>query len=219
MTENLEGEEFERSLYRDKVLIVGSGRSASEIENWNLDGWSLVTINHAYQIRDDWEFAGYAGDFPKDIQPRKKLPNQHTFSHKVGPAGRVEIVPKSEGRGYERAMAKFDRKHNTMFFNVSYWVLVYLRPSVIGYMGCDMNYEADKGEPTHFYGVGKDILKRGIPDPDRYIKQHHKGNKEVLYNLFTELQRDAANQDCRLINFSKEESRLPYDKEIWNKFK
>lgn len=216
---NLKGEEFTTELQRDKVLIVGSGRSASDIKDWELNGWSLLTINHAYQIRPDWEFAGYAGDFPKNDRPIAKFPHSFAFSHRTGPQGRAEIVEKSDIRSYENAMRQFGKKHMTMFFNASYWALVYLKPKVIGYMGCDMNYKAEAGQATHFYGIGKDIQKRGIPDPDKFIKQHYKGDKKALDILFTELGRDAEAQSCKLVNFSQEETRLPYEKADWNNFK
>lgn len=206
--------EFSNSLFREKVLIVGSGKTATDIKDWDLSGWSLVTINHAYQIRDDWEFAGYAGDFPKDKRPQP-TDKKWTFSHKDGPMLPTECLDKEYKRSYETALSQYGKKHTTMFFNASYWVLWFLRPKVIGYMGCDMNYDAVDGVKTHFYGQGVDMLKRGIPDPLKMINTQYKGDESVLQILFNEFKTDCEKANCTVVNFSKETGRLPYQKVEW----
>ena len=206
-------------LQRDKVLIVGSGRSATKIKDWSLDGWSLVTINHAYQIRDDWEIAIYAGDFLASKRPKvNKEKGQWIASSRDGPQLDSEVITKEDKRSYDNACKIYGKKATTMFFNASYWVLHFMQPKVIGYIGCDMNYTPSSNGDTHFYGIGEDIQRRKIPDPDKMIKTMYKNTPNAMETLMKELEMDAEKQNAQLVNFSEEESRLPFPKKDWKKY-
>lgn len=207
---------------KGKVLIVGSGKTATRIRDWDLTGWCLVTINHAYQIRDDWDIAGYAGDFPKGKQPQAKMYNgkqQHTFSHYASSCiSPHECLDKEHHRNYSNALKFFGKTHGTMFFNTSYWVLVYLRPHTIGYIGCDMNYDAVDGNKTHFYGQGVDMEKRNEPDPFKWLRTKYSKleRDEALKLHFGELQTNFEQHGVQHVyNFSEEESLLPFEKKTW----
>ncbi len=203
--------DFSLSLHRNKVLIVGSGKSAKDIVSWNLEGWSLLTINHAHSIRPDWEFAGYSPDMPKDRRPVKTYPEyQHLFTAISGPCATFESLSASHQRSYSNAMAHWKRQIDTMFFAASYWALTYLEPSIIGYMGCDMNYSVENNA-THFYGMGLDTGNDKQPDPLKFFQEKQMSLDSCLADLII----DADSVGCTLVNFSSEESKLPYAKMRW----
>lgn len=202
--------EFSLSLLRNKVLIVGSGKSATDIKSWDLTGWSLLTINHAHSIRPDWEFAGYSPDMPKDRRPVKASKHQYLFSAMFGPTATFESLSPSDQRSYNNAMSHWNRQIDTMFFAASYWTLTHLKPSIIGYMGCDMNYTI-QNDATHFYGMGLDTGNDKQPDPLKYFE-----NKQMsLGSCLADLAIDAESVGCTLVNFSTEETKLPYAKLRW----
>jgi hypothetical protein len=202
--------DFSLSLLRNKVLIVGSGKSATEIKSWDLTGWSLLTINHAHRIRPDWEFAGYSPDMPKDRRPIKSSNHQYLFSAMSGPTSTFESLSASDQRSYNNAMSHWKRQIDTMFFAASYWALTYLKPSFIGYMGCDMNYTV-QNDATHFYGMGLDTGNDKQPDPLKYFES----KQMSLGSCLADLAVDAESVGCTLVNFSTEETKLPYAKLRW----
>jgi hypothetical protein len=57
----------------------------------------------------------------------------------------------------QNAFGGFVYAGGTMAFTAGYWALGELKPDVMAFLGCDMNYH---GEKTHFYGKGE-------PDPLR----------------------------------------------------
>lgn len=202
---------FANSLQRDKVLIVGSGKTAPQIKDWNLAGWSLVTMNNAHMVRPDWEFAGFSPDLPKERQPVDNVPFQYTFSALTGPKGNDERLPSTGQRGFEFALRHYNKQHlDTTFFGITYWVLRFLQPRIVGFMGCDMNYDL-VNDSTHFYGMGLDTGNNQPPDPLRFFKAAGLDPAKCLI----ELQNDANKQGCELVNFSKELSRLPYNHIQW----
>ena len=202
--------EFSLSLLRNKVLIVGSGKSATDIKSWDLAGWSLLTINHAHSIRPDWEFAGYSPDMPKDRRPIKSSNHQYLFSAMSGPIATFESLSSNDQRSYNNALSRWNRPIDTMFFAASYWALIHLKPSIIGYMGCDMNYNI-QNDATHFYGMGLDTGNDKQPDPLKYFE-----NKQMsLGSCLADLAIDAESVGCTLVNFSTEETKLPYAKLRW----
>jgi hypothetical protein len=82
----------------------------------------------------------------------------------------------------------------TMAFTAGYWALHALRPSVIGFIGCDMVYP-ESGK-SHFYGTGQ-------PDPLR---------KDITLRSLeaksTRMRLIAAQNGCAMVNLSDAPSRL-----------
>lgn len=72
-----------------------------------------------------------------------------------------------------------------MFFNAAYWCLGELKPSVMGFIGCSMNYP--NGNANTFYGSG-------TADPLRFSEQR----LIEWFDLFGEW---AEKYHCELINF------------------
>jgi hypothetical protein len=93
----------------------------------------------------------------------------------------------------------------------SYCCLTLVKPIAVGYLGADMNYEPDAGGNTHFYGLGFDIEKFGISDPDKMIKQHGKGDPNYLKTIYERFSYVAKKENCNIYNFSNDpNTRLPY---------
>lgn len=129
------------------ALLLGSGLNATDSQQWKIPGnVSVVCVNNAYRVRDDWQYMLHALDFPSDKRPQHIQPGQTMLS----------------GEAYVPAMNAFGGIvycGATMAFAGAYWALHNLRPHVLAILGCDMDYQPQEGK-THFYGTG-------TPDPLR----------------------------------------------------
>jgi len=154
---------------------------AAEAANWPRQPFdSIVAINNAWQVRQDWDFAIYPWDFPEDRHPV------------AGPA--QQLVTEAEFVPAQNTYGGFVYAGATMAFTTGYWALDTLRPSVIAVFGCDMHYPAHG--PTHFYGTGSpDPLRRDITLRSLEAKS---ARLMVL----------AAMQGCAVVNLSSGPSRL-----------
>jgi hypothetical protein len=169
------------------VLIVGSSPDALRYKSWPKTLFdSIVVINNAWKIRQDWDFHIYPEDFPMQRRSMNLKKNQNIISYK-------KYVPA------QNAFGGFVYAGATMAFTAAYWALSELQPSVLAFIGCDMVYP--DSQPTHFYGTGDaDPLRKDI----------------TLQNLeakSTRLQILAAQHQCLCINLtSLDESRLVFPK-------
>ena len=187
-----------------KVLIIGSGvRDKEEINKLDLSNFTVVTINNSWMLDDRWDINVHAPDHPKDRRPES--------------APGKQIISTGGENGYSKAVQKFGGLRQcgySVTLATSYWVLFNLKPDLVGFLGCDMNYKkADDGSTT-FYGVGLDIKRRGEPDPDRMAKFYGKGKPEqYLRDVYMRFFEEAKKRNTEVVNFSTlEDSRLPYPK-------
>ncbi len=122
------------------VLILGSAPNVVACRDVPKSRFSsIVAINNAWQVRDDWDFHIAPDDFPRDRMPQTLRPGQTRIgSHDYVPAN-------NQFGGIVYAGA-------TMAFTAGYWALAVLRPSKLVFVGCDMIYPADG--KAHFYGTG-----------------------------------------------------------------
>lgn len=180
-------------------LLIGSGSGATAARSWDLSQWDVGAIHNAWSVAPDLtKYHFVSGDFV----PAKGNSPTLEFNSKVrkvsykdydGPVQRERFGRQEYGIGA------------TMFFNAAYWVLGELRPSVIGFLGCSMDYGED-GAPNTFYGAGS-------PDPVRF-------GRRKLEEWFSYLQDFATNQGCELVNFGLpgimpyERRTFPYNKPL-----
>lgn len=130
------------------VIIMGSGPGVLAAQTWPKGNAQLVAINNAWQVRPDWDVLIHPDDFPPDRRPQHKVPGQRIVTS-------ADYVP------LQNASGGFVYAGGTMAFTAAYWALAALRPTVIGFVGCDMVYPATG--PTHFYGSGTaDPLRQDI---------------------------------------------------------
>lgn len=157
------------------ILIIGSAPDALEARSLKKELFgSLVVINNAWNIRDDWDYCIFPDDFPENRRPTSNK-NQRLITSE-------QYVPLQNRYG------GFVYSGGTMAFTAGYWALGYFKPKSIVYLGCDMVYE---GENTHFYG-------KGTPDPLR--KDPTLRN---LKAKSARLEAIAAIQNCSIFNISK----------------
>lgn len=166
------------------VLILGSAPNVLEARALPKSMFSsIVAINNAWNVRDDWDYHISPEDFPQERRPRDLLPDQTLV-------GAEDFVPANNTYGgivYAGA---------TMAFTAGYWVLAALRPAAMVFVGCDMVYPAS-GNP-HFYG-------KGSPDPLR--------DDITLRNLEAKSARlmlHASQQGCACVRAPGGESRLVF---------
>ena len=157
------------------ILIIGSAPDALEARTLNRELFgAIVTINNAWNIRNDWDFCIFPDDFPESRRPKK-----HKYKRLINSTQYVPIQNNYGGFVYSGG---------TMSFTAGYWALGYFKPKAIAYIGCDMIYD---GKDTHFYGRGK-------PDPlrkDPTLKN--------LRAKSARLEAIASSQGCSIFNLSK----------------
>ena len=131
-----------------KVIVIGSGLTAPEASTWpKVDGVQIVTINNAWKIRDDWDYA-----IVNEEMPEHNRPNPSIFGGKIIDSAEPYLEAYSRFGGFCFGGA-------TMAIAVGYWAAAFLDADFVGFIGCDMDYSVHDGK-THFYGVGN-------PDPLR----------------------------------------------------
>ena len=124
-----------------KILIIGSSPDALRVKHWpKADFSSLVAINNAWQIREDWDYLIHAGDFPSDRMPAYCREEQTIYTYD-------RYVP------IQNQYGGFVYAGGTMAFTAAYWALGELKPDVMAFVGCDMVYP--KNQLGHFYGQGE----------------------------------------------------------------
>jgi hypothetical protein len=167
------------------VLILGSGPNVTQAAKWPKAPFdTVVTINNAWRLRDDWDYLVHPSDFPEDRQPKRLGAAQRIITYET-------YVPA------QNALGGFVYAGGTMAFTAGYWALYALRPSVMAFLGCDMTYD---GAQTHFYGQGTaDPLR-----PDVTLRS--------LEAKSARLQAIAARQGCTTLNLSKDVSRLVFER-------
>jgi hypothetical protein len=166
------------------VLILGSAPDAPDAAGWSKNGFdSIVAINNAFAIRPDWDFLIHPEDFPNDRLPDCKSEQQN-------------IVTASDYVPVQNAYGGFVYAGGTMAFTAGYWALGALKPDVMAFFGCDMNYGT---ATTHFYG-------KGTADPlrDDITLQSLEAKSARLMLI-------AAGQGCLTVNLSRQrESQLVF---------
>ena len=129
------------------VLVLGSAPDAVRCRDWPMPGVSdIVAINNAWRLRDDWDYVVAPDDFPPDRWPSSVAEHQRLITS-------GDYVPANNLFGGVFYAG------GTMAFTAGYWALATLRPTVMGFLGCDMVYS--NARRTHFYGNGQaDPLRR-----------------------------------------------------------
>jgi hypothetical protein len=181
-----------------KLLILGSGHSIKQFDDYDYveNGWTIVAINNAWKYTENWNYLIHSTDYkkvPKELKPDQQIVRK--YADYLEPYGGHNNV------GYSIMLCS------------SYYCLGMIKPTpyVIGYLGADMNYTPDEGGNTHFYGIGEDIQKRGMSDPDRMVLQHSRGDENFLENLYYRFSDFAKKEQCNVYNFSNDpDTRLPY---------
>jgi len=169
------------------VLILGSAPDAVRVREFDLSRCSsIVVLNNAWQLRDDWTHIVYPEDFVEARRPAE-VSGKTVVEYD-------QFVPANNQFG------GIIYAGGTMAFTGAYWALAALRPDLLIFLGCDMVYD---GDPTasHFYGQGE-------PDPLR--------DDPTLQSLEAKSERlrwMALGQNCVCLNLSnKSDSRLTFDR-------
>jgi hypothetical protein len=124
------------------VLLLGSAPDVVRCSAWEKSPFStIVAINNAWRVRQDWDFMVHAGDFPEERLP----PDRRLRVASICSA--AEYVPA------QNAFGGFVYAGPTMAITAAYWILHRFKPDAIAFLGCDMIYDASRGD-THFYGTG-----------------------------------------------------------------
>ena len=172
------------------ILIIGSAPDAIEAQSLQKELFqNIVTINNAWNVREDWNFCIFPDDFPESKRPAGN--------------GDQKLICSEQYVPMQNKFGGFVYSGGTMAFTAGYWVLGYFKPKAIAYIGCDMIYD---GEKTHFYG-------KGSPDPlrkDPTLKN--------LKAKSARLEALAATKNCAIFNLSKKpRSNLVFRRRSLNK--
>ncbi len=167
------------------VLVLGSGPDAMDAAAFTRDTFaSIVVINNAWQVRHDWDYLIHPEDFPAERQPP-------TIDHET-----QTIITASDYVPVQNTFGGFVYAGGTMAYTAGYWALGAMKPDVLAFFSCDMNYSNSR---THFYG-------KGTADPLR--------DDITLQSLEAKSARlmiQAASEGCLTINLSlQRQSRLVF---------
>lgn len=122
------------------VLLIGSAPDAMRARSFDTTNvQSIVALNNAWRVRDDWNYLVHPEDFPQERRPIPGAGQQLIDAKTYVPANNIY-----GGIIYAGA---------TMAFSAAYWVLDALQPDLLLFSGCDMIYDRKLGS-THFYGAG-----------------------------------------------------------------
>ena len=170
------------------VLVLGSAADAVSAREWGRAPFTTVlAINNAWQIRNDWDYLIHPEDFPPERWPVTM--DSRTQSRVTAD----DYVP------VQNRFGGFVYAGGTMAFTAAYWALGALQPDVIAFVGCDMVYGS--GGPTHFYG-------QGAADPLREDVTLQSLEAKSLRLLAL-----AGQENCVLVNLSEQaSSRLVYER-------
>lgn len=196
----------------NKVLLVASGKSALEAYDYDYkaNGWTVVAVNNGWHaVPDLWDYWVRSPDFKGKKPTGDEIKEHQTIVKKYGP---------SLGKYGGQAACGY-----SITLNAGYWALDVLKPSVLGFLGADMNYTPASDGSTHFYGVGWDVQNNagGLPDPDRMVNMYGKESKDTyLHDIYMRLDEWAEKQECGVYNLSSvKDTRLPYTKALPSDFK
>jgi hypothetical protein len=168
-----------------RALILGSGPDAMDAAFWPRGVFThIVAINNAWRVRADWDYLIHPEDFPAERMPPSVDPQSQA------------IVTADDYVPVQNRYGGFVYAGGTMAFTAGYWALGALKPDILAFFGCDMNYTSSK---THFYG-------NGTADPlrDDITLQSLEAKSARLMLL-------AAAQGCLTVNLSaQDESRLVF---------
>lgn len=159
-----------------RIMIVGSGPSVEKMKKWDLKGWYVICINHAWRAAPHWDEVIYPDDYGN--KPGE-LPSELNKGQVL--VTNAQYMPANTAFGVQ-----VDRG-NSMMFQALYWALL-KKPLLIGTIGCDLYYPSSGN--THFYGVGK-------PDPLRL-------GGEVLKEKCQRFMKYAQNLGVEVYNYSGE---------------
>ena len=196
----------------DHVLIIGSGKNAVEADKFDLPNTTYIAVNHAWKATKNWSYWLHSGDFKGEKFNGPNEDRKVISSSK--PAGNT---------GYNEACKQYGGIRETgysIMLNASYWAMEFLSPKRIGYIGADMNYSTGPEGETAFYGVGVDIQRNKVPDPDRMAEKYGKKDPaEYLRNIYMKFYDNAQKNKIEVYNLSNDpDSRLPYPKIDWREF-
>lgn len=184
------------------VLMVASGLSAKRVNEIDLskftyivginNGWMAVSKKWTHWIKST-DFVGNHADKEEPLYAKEQMIVDN-YNNDLKQFGGIRQC------GYSITLCS------------SYWVLANLKPKRMFYLGADMNYVPTKDGSTHIYGVGNDIKKHGVPDPDRMVKQHGNERPEYLAEIYMRFHDIAKEKGTKVFNLSgmKEGVRLPF---------
>lgn len=183
-----------------KVLLLASGFSAKQVHDFDYkgNGWTIVAVNNGWLACPElWDYWVKAPD------NKGKKPDEILSHQTVVPRYR----PQLDKYGGQKACGY------SITLNAGYWALAELKPTVLGFLGADMNYTPDDKGHTHIYGVGYDIKKNKKSDPDKMVERHSNGDENYLETIYMRLSDKAKEQNCAVYNLSQNiDTRLPYER-------
>jgi hypothetical protein len=188
-----------RSNEKDKILIIGSGKSGLDVSKYEKYFNSIIAVNNAWALTEKWTYWIHPNDY-EGSKPDLIKENQ------------VEINANIYGPSL-RKYGGIGECGFSIMLNASYWALDNLNPKQIYYLGADMSYIPDENGNTHFYGIGIDIKNRGMSDPDYMVKVRGKNDPNYLENIYKRFEKIAKDNNCDVFNLSEDKfTRLPYPK-------
>lgn len=202
------------------ILYIGSGKSSLQVNRMNLSPYSIACANNSWKLFENkppFDFWIHSGDFP-----RENFPTQNNFKQEISHVDYSQTaLTASQIFGWETKSPQHYLGY-TIFFLGLYWLMLTQRPSKIGLLGFDHDYNLEKfnkwnvnGRPNiqnqfnkktektiiewsnkFFDGMEPDFFYgHGTPDPLRLGEEHLLKKIELAVECSKKL-------NIKLVNFS-----------------
>jgi len=149
-----------------KVLLVGSGLTATLASDFDLTGWLVVALHHGWQALppDRWDKFLHCHDAPDEMKPKITRPQQQQIINTL----HDYIYAQKYREHYTREFRRQSGYCRTIFLTGLWWAIQNTQPNIIGTIGCDMYYPGD--DKNTFYGTGTcDPLLHDPRDMQRWL--------------------------------------------------
>lgn len=212
----------------DKFIIVGSGRSIQQLSSWDTTNHKVVAVNTAieYPGFDNWYIWAHTNDHERLVAKRDGNGKEQ---YKQLCAKPEKIIKDQDINNATRDYGGLSKTGYSVTLASAYYVMKEYEPSVIGFIGCDMDYQEGPNKETAFYGIGHDIQsKYAMPDPykmvkdmmfrgedDKVFKAKRDDAVKSIYNIFYKY---ATEKGIKVVNYSSVKNPLlPYPQEQFRK--
>lgn len=146
-----------------KVLYIGSGMSALQAKEHDYQDHTIVCLNNAWRIYADrpFDYWVHSGDFAlENYPPAVNFKEEINYSHYVKASEWI-----NEKLGWHHATPEFHIGY-TMFFQGLYWIMMALKPTTIGLLGFDHDYNESK--VVRWKQAGEPNIQNHFNHPDNF---------------------------------------------------
>lgn len=158
------------------ILYIGSGNSAKQALSIDRSEYTVVCLNNAWRLFENFDVWIHSGDFPSENYPKTKNYNLEISYKEYSQAIKSFCAEKNIDTKYPEFWVGY-----TMFFQGLYWLMHNFPNEEIHLLGFDHDYNPEKTQKW---------LEIGKPSPQNYFKPANKTIDEWSKETFGEFKSD-----------------------------